>query len=102
MAFDEKGNYVRAKDIGKGDVHQLAYENLANAIIVRACEDYVGLGHLESGIVGHGVVHKKEIRNFFKSQWFYELTDIDPDYLLELLDSHIEQGIKLREKEEEE
>ena len=92
MAYDENGNYVSAKNLGKGDWQRIAYENLANAIIVRACNDYLELASKESTLNTNGRVFKKEIANFFKSQWFHELTNVDPNYLIKILDKQIKEG----------
>lgn len=103
MAYDDKGNYVSAKDRGRGDWQKIAYENLANAIIERACDDYIELGDSDSVIVINNVVHKKELMSFFHSQWFSELTEVDPYFLLRKLDENAQylSRKKIKDKEEE-
>ena len=52
------------------------YENLANAIILRAVEDY-RLTDNEKEL--------EEIEDFFHSDWFAILTRLDPDLLIKKL-----------------
>lgn len=52
------------------------YENLANAIILRAVEDY-RLTDNEKEL--------EEIEDFFLSDWFAILTRLDPDLLIKKL-----------------
>ena len=52
------------------------YENLANAIILRAVEDY-RLTDNEKEL--------KEIEAFFRSDWFAVLTRLNPDLLIKKL-----------------
>lgn len=52
------------------------YENLANAIILRAVEDY-RLTDNEKEL--------EEIEDFFHSDWFATLTRLDPDLLIKKL-----------------
>ena len=104
MAYDDKGNYVSTKDIGAGDWQKCAYENLANAIVARACDDYLFLGKHKSGIVINSRVNKDEILKFLNSQWFYELTNVDSEYIINTLDRMIANGYVpkwVRNKEED-
>lgn len=52
------------------------YEELANAIIVRAVQDYklVLTGYENS--MGR-ILYQKELENFFQSEWFNTLTKLD-------------------------
>ena len=52
------------------------YENLANAIILRAVEDYRLTDNEEE---------LEEIEAFFRSDWFAILTRLDPDLLIKKL-----------------
>lgn len=68
------------------------YEELANAIVIRAVEDYRRLKrkaekHPDDKLIRDEMRH---IERFFKSQWFYALTSINPDRLIRLLNA--EQG----------
>ena len=60
------------------------YENLANAIILRAVEDYrQALGILRySPNDKDASISKDEIERFFRSGWFGLLTNIDPEMLM--------------------
>lgn len=57
----------------RSDAVDIAYENLANAIIVQAVTDYRGL---LSGNKPSPSVHHRECERFFKSTWFDILTSI--------------------------
>lgn len=67
------------------------YENLANAIILRAVDDYRdALKRLsrfphdrDSGRT------KAEIERFFRSSWFSTLTTLNPEMLIEKLTSEV-------------
>ncbi len=75
------------------------YEDFGNAIIVRACEDYVqALKQLkkpkpndpkkENGWVAKKYNALKEIRNinrFFRSRLYSFITSVDPDYIIQRL-----------------
>ena len=60
------------------------YENLANAIILRAVDDYrETLGILRySPNDKDASISKDEIERFFRSGWFGLLTNIDPEMLM--------------------
>ena len=57
------------------------YERLANAIVERAIEDYRKLWCWTKYHYA-----KQEILSFFYSEWFFILTKIDPDWLVEKLE----------------
>ena len=63
-----------------------AYQDLANAIIVRAVEDY---RDALDGISHNGWYTPDEIieqlEGFFYSKYFHVLTKVKPDYLIERL-----------------
>lgn len=58
------------------------YEELANAIIVRAVQDYqlVLTGYENS--MGR-ILYQKELENFFQSEWFNTLTKLDGTMIME-------------------
>lgn len=58
------------------------WENLANAVIARAANDYLASSEKRS----REGVKLDEVIQFFHSDWFGILTQVDPDYLLEQLD----------------
>ena len=57
------------------------YERLANAIIVRAIEDYRKLWNFKKDSYA-----KQELIHFFNSQWFAILSRINPEWLIEKLE----------------
>ena len=63
-----------------------AYENLANAIIVQAVEDYRRMlrGRFNFDKAGQSVTFE-DTEDFFKSKWFYTLTNVDGKTLLNRL-----------------
>ena len=64
---------------------QLVYQNLANAIVVQACNDY------RNALNGIGCEYKapevviREIEKFFRSSYYRSLTKVKGEYLLERL-----------------
>ncbi len=72
-----------------------AYENLANAIVYRACEDYATL---KRGKVIQGV-HMSALIAFFNGRWAAMLCGgVDPAYILRRIDAEglpeLKQGRK--------
>lgn len=74
------------------------FENLANAIIVRAVKDYKenieGLKNDPENI--RLLVEKKKLENFFYSEWYHCLSDADPNYILERIRNESLVGIDRR------
>lgn len=64
-----------------------SYENLANAIIIQAAKDYQkALRQLRRNpYYASAAYTKREVEQFFRSQWFHFLTNVDPEYLIEEL-----------------
>jgi hypothetical protein len=64
-----------------------AYENLANAIVKQAARDYMtALKRLKKN--PYDRKKRKEVREleeFFHSDWYELLTDVDPHYLIRKL-----------------
>ena len=56
-----------------------AYQNLANAIIIQACEDYKT-----------GEITDYSFEHFCRSEWFSILTKVDPEYLIKKMDKERE------------
>ena len=73
------------------------YENLANAIIVQACNDY------RAALDGTGYEYKpapaclKELEKFFRSSYFRMLTKVKGEYLIERIKQ--EHREKLRKEQ---
>lgn len=79
-----------SKDVGI----QEAYENLANAIIKSAAEDYkLALIRLKRD--PDDEVAKEEVKQqekFFYSDWFEVLTDLDPSYLIRKMKEYVNES----------
>ena len=56
------------------------YENLANAIILQAVNDYRNTNSLGK---------QADIERFFRSKWFSILTSIDPEFLIAKLNQEV-------------
>ena len=68
------------------------WEDLANAIILSAIEDYISaykrlLRHPTSKAVKNEI---SKLERFFYGDWYAMLTDVDPHYLLNKLQEAIE------------
>lgn len=67
---------------------QKQYENLANAIILQAVDDWRACTVEKNGMLCHprsDLVNRTEIEAFFRSKWFTELSSIDPERLITTL-----------------
>ena len=60
------------------------YNDLANAIVAQAVKDYKRALRQIKRHPDHerAAITKRECEEFFFSEWFRVLTDMDPDYLL--------------------
>lgn len=65
------------------------YENLGNAIIAQAAEDYRKANKRLAKFPDDAKAEKKKdkLLDFFYSSWFRALTEIDPQYLIDRLDA---------------
>jgi len=70
------------------------WENLANAIIIRAVKDYAKAYRLLLRWPEDKAAQKevKKLEQFFFGDWYAALTDLDPHYLLNRLKEGIETG----------
>ena len=59
------------------------YKNLALAIMERAVYDY------RSAVKSRDTAEIKEIRKFFKSEWFESLCDIDGELIIKTIDEEV-------------
>lgn len=87
MAWKTNLSTTASREIGD------PYENLANAIIMSAAIDYVGLlkaykmaGNDRRGDIAR-TLHADEM--FFHSRWFGILTSMDADFLLEAMKKEV-------------
>ena len=70
------------------------YEELANAVVIQACEDYkrAYICHLRSN--GKGKKTQKqleELETFFRSDWYKTLTEVDDEFLMERLRNEVQK-----------
>ncbi len=67
------------------------YENLANAIILRAVEDYRCTLNRLNDFPGDrdSLRTKYEVERFFRSGWFSVLTTLDPEILIRKLNEEV-------------
>ena len=63
------------------------FQELANAIIEQAAKDYRAAQRIRRRHPDNYSAHKTvlEVEQFFRSQWFHFLTNVDPEYLIEEL-----------------
>jgi predicted nucleic acid-binding Zn ribbon protein len=70
------------------------YEDLANAIVLQAVKDWrhaeVLIHRHTNSIKGQGL--KQDTERFFKSKWFYFLTSVDGNALLQKLNEEVKQS----------
>jgi len=64
------------------------YQALANAIVQNAAEDYRAalkrLNNDPENIIAKAEI--KELKRFFRSQWYETLTSLDGEYLMKMLE----------------
>ena len=67
------------------------YEELANAIVLQAVRDYREANKkLSRGRKNRDAQFtKEECLRFFRSKWFSQLTDLDPEFLIRRLDEEV-------------
>ena len=74
------------------------YEEIANAIVIQACNDYKKAYKQslhKSGIVGEADEELAKLEEFFRSDWYKQLTEVDGEYLMERLRNEVlEKGKK--------
>lgn len=68
-----------------------AYEELANAIVMQAVDDYrKAMKKLKTHPLDHVARSAKtSALKFFRSEWFKQLTDIDGEYFIRKLDEEV-------------
>lgn len=67
------------------------YTRLANAIILQAVKDYRDANKkLSRGKTNRDAeIKKKEVLDFFRSDWFGTLTELNPEMLIRKLDEEV-------------
>ena len=87
---------LSGRSIGSGEGNggsrmQRCWENLANAIILKAVEDYRiarrRFRHFPDQKASQAMI--REVERFFLSRWFAQLTDVDGEYLLRRLKEEV-------------
>lgn len=70
---------------------------IANAIVLQACEDYRNAirGNIPGNV--HGKLNRpeemlKDVMKFFRSQWYGQLTTVDYQYLIDKMNAEWEEG----------
>lgn len=58
-------------------------ENISTAIVRQAIEDYFDL--LSGFIMPSADCNELELKNFFRSRWFSDLSDLNADYLIKMI-----------------
>lgn len=79
----------------KEDVSYDPYEELGNAIIIQACNDYKKAykqSLRRSGIAGEADEELAELEAFFRSDWYKQLTEVDGEMLMERLKNEVKKG----------
>lgn len=73
-----------------------AFEDLANAVIIKAARDYKKtLRRLRQEPNNIDLLYKRErLEKFFHSEWFYILSNVDGDMLIQKLQG----GVRLENK----
>lgn len=82
----------------KEEVSYDPYEELANGIVIQACKDYKSAykrSLRKTGIAGEADEELAELEEFFRSNWYKKLTEVDGEYLMERLRNEVlEKGKK--------
>lgn len=67
------------------------YENLANAIVLQAARDYRNaLKNLQRNPRSRSALYEKnEIEQFFHSDWYLQLTSVEPEMLIKQLNQEV-------------
>ena len=76
----------------KEEVSYDPYEEIANAIVIQACNDYKKAykqSLRRSGIVGEADEELAELEEFFRSDWYKKLTEVDGEYLMERIRNEV-------------
>ena len=100
ICIKKKGESIMKKEKvnTKEEVSYDPYEELANGIIIQACKDYKSAykrSLRKTGIAGEADEELAELEEFFRSNWYKKLTEVDGEYLMERLRNEVlEKGKK--------
>ena len=69
------------------------YENLANAVIAQAAEDYrAALKKIKAHPKNKDAIDEAlQVERFFRSGWYQRLTNVDGEYLIRRLQDEVRQ-----------
>lgn len=76
------------------------YENLANAIVVQAIQDYKAAKKVLRKNPNHILAKRDvaDVERFFRSKWYRLLTNVDASYLMERIDETLDSNRKINSK----
>ena len=87
----------KEKNATKEEVNFDPYEELANAVVIQACNDYkrVYKQSLRRGGMVEPNPELEELEEFFRSDWYKKLTEVDGEYLMERLKDEVKKQLKI-------
>ena len=83
---------------GKKNLAEDPYEQLANAIVIQAADDYrIALKKIKAHPKDRKAIDEAlEIVRFFRSSWYSQLTGVDGEYLIKRLQDEVRQSESIR------
>lgn len=76
------------------------YENLANAIVVQAIQDYKSAKKVLRKNPNHIMAKRtvSDVERFFRSDWYRVLTGVDASWLMERIENTLDSNRKINAK----
>ena len=83
---------------GSKNLAEDPYEQLANAIVIQAADDYrIALKKIKAHPKDRKAIDEAlEIERFFRSSWYSQLTGVDGEYLIKRLQDEVRQSESIR------
>ena len=83
---------------GKKNLAEDPYEQLANAIVIQAADDYrIALKKIKAHPKDRKAIDEAlEVERFFRSGWYSQLTSVDGEYLIKRLQDEVGQSESIR------
>ena len=83
---------------GNKNLAEDPYEQLANAIVIQAADDYrIALKKIKAHPKDRKAIDEAlEIERFFRSSWYSQLTGVDGEYLIKRLQDEVRQSESIR------
>ena len=83
---------------GKKNLAEDPYEQLSNAIVIQAADDYrIALKKIKAHPKDRKAIDEAlEIERFFRSSWYSQLTGVDGEYLIKRLQDEVRQSESIR------